>query len=337
MITKAFDIPSTGNITLKTDGIYAKKACKNIMQVNTSNKILLGVTQGIGNAILTTPLIKALTSMNMKVDILNEGLIRGAEQIFEGMDNVKVLSADQIEGRIYLLGLQTMWPYQGLENFVAQIRFAPNIHEVWKAGVPAHEVEINMALAYSLKYTGNIPETYCHYNQIPDWNPHGKINIGIHVCRSYNHQFHANRQLSDPLELGQKLLKKGYRVFIIGHENAVTENQKQANPDFVYCLGQKLPDVAGLIKEIDCMVNEDSGIMHVTSAMGTPQVAIFGPTSDIKNKPWSDKAVIIKRKMDCQPCQYTERANNCFRNECMDIDHDYIINQVESQLTKYAN
>jgi ADP-heptose:LPS heptosyltransferase len=338
MITKAFDIPTARDIVLE-GGKNAKKSCAHITQVNTSNKILLGITQGIGNAVLATPLIKALTSMNMKVDILSEGLIRGAEKVFKGMDNVKVLKETEIGGRIYLLGLQTMWPYNGLETKVAQIRFAPNIHEVWKAGIPAHEVDINMSLAYSLKYTGEIPEPYCHHTEIPgEWDVslRDKKNVGIHVCRSYNHQFHANRQLLGPLVLGRKLLEEGYRVFIIGHKGAVTERQLEDNQDFVYCLGTDLSDVAGLIKEIDCMVNEDSGIMHVTAAMDTPQVAIFGPTSDIKNKPWSNRAVLVQRSMDCQPCQYTERANNCYKNECMNIDHDYIVKIVNTQIEKYS-
>lgn len=329
MIAQAFNEPTTRGIVLKTDGEYSKKA--GVGQVNTSNKILFGVTQGIGNAILTTPTIKALTSLKLKVDILKGGLLNGAEKIFEGMDNVKVLEEYEIGDRIYLLGLQTMWPYLGMEKYVAQIRFAPNINHVWKAGIPAHEVDINMTLAYSLKYNGEVPDTYCHYNTVPLFpTPSDKKNIGIHICRRYNHQFHANRQLLDPLELGQKLHILGHRVFIIGHEGAVSEAFQREYTQFVYCLGHDLSDVAGLIKEIDCMVNEDSGIMHVTSAMDTPQVAIFGPTSDIKNKPWSNKAVLIQRSMDCQPCQYTERATNCFRNACMDIDHDYIIKQIES-------
>ena len=270
MITISPGSPRAESIDLiNTDGIFAKKACKGIVQVNTSNKILLGITQGIGNAILTTPLIKALTSMNLKVDILTEGLIRGAEKIFKGMDNVKLLTEDQIVGRIYLLGLQTMWDYKGMETKVAQMRFAPNIHEVWKAGIPAHEVEINMALAYSLKYTGNIPSTYCHYNEVPRlrWNQHGK-DIGIHICRGYNHQFHANRQLRNPLELGRKLVKMGHRVFIIGQLGAVTDVDKGKYPEFIYILDADLPDVAGVIKEIDLMINEDSGIMHVSASYG---------------------------------------------------------------------
>lgn len=319
------------------DSIFSKQSCEKIMQVNTSNKILLGATQGIGNAILTTPLIKALTSMNLKVDILipESGLYNHSERVFAGMDNVKCLTEKEIAGRIYLLGLQTMWPYPMMENFVAQLRFAPDINKLWEEGISAHEVEVNMSLAYSLKYKGEVPSLYCNHSDLPEeWGPalKGKKNIGIHVCRKYNHQFHANRRLCRPLRLGRELHKRGYRVFIIGHKDAVTWADRQDNQDFIYCLGQPLEAVATFINNMDCMVNEDSGIMHVTAAMDTPQLAIFGPTSDVKNAPWSEKAVVSRMNMQCSPCQYTPRALNCCDNICMDLDIPYIVKQVEALL-----
>lgn len=319
------------------NAVNSKQSCRQILQSNTSNKIMIGASQGIGNAILTTPLIAALTSMNMQVDLLlpENGMLNGAERIFAGMPNVKVLREDEIKDRKYLLGLQTIWPNPEVQKFVGQLRFAPNINNVWKAGISAHEVEINMSLAYSLKYEGEVPPLYCAYNEVDGgWGPllKDKKNIGIHVCRRYNHQFHANRQLYNPFEIGRELRKKGHRVFIIGHEGSVLPEQEASNPEFVYCLGYPLEDVAGLIRELDCMVNEDSGIMHVTAAMDIPQLVLFGPTSDVKNAPWSEKATVARRDIECGPCQYTERAINCCSNICMDIDTSYVVQQVEELL-----
>jgi ADP-heptose:LPS heptosyltransferase len=164
------------------------------------------------------------------------------------------------------------------------------------------------------------------------WNFPAKKNIGIHVCRKYNHQFHANRRTWYQLEIGKELLKRGYRVFIIGHEDAIMPETRDDNPGFVYALGQPLEDISGLIGRLDCMVNEDSGIMHVTAAMNTPQVAIFGPTSDVKNAPWSEKSLVVRKDIQCSPCQYTERAGNCYKNICMDIDVSYIVQHVEDLL-----
>jgi len=313
----------------------SRRASKHITQINTEDKILLGASQGIGNAILTTPLIKALTDMHLHVDIIcsGTGMMNGAEFVFDGMENVKVLPEEGIEGRRYLLGIQTMWPYPGIEKYVSQIRFAPNINKVWEDGILAHEVDINMSVARSLKFAGATPDLYCNYSEIPDFNKHrDKKNIGIHICRKYNHQFMANRRLSDPLAIGRELIKQGHRVFIIGREDAVQSEYRRAHSDFVYCLGQPLPEVAGLIRELDCIVNEDSGIMHITAAMKTPQVAIFGPTTDVKNSPWSDVAKVVRKDIQCAPCQYTERATNCCKNICMDIDASYIVKHVNELL-----
>jgi len=309
----------------------SRRASRHVTQINTANKVLLGASQGIGNAILTTPLIKALTSLNLKVDVMcgPTGLLNGAEFVFEGMPNVKVLPEEAWKDRSYLLGVQTMWPFSGMENYVAQIRFAPNINKVWVDGIPAHEVDINMAVARSLKYAGATPPLYCNYKQVPDFGQYrDKKNIGIHVCRKYGHQFLANRQMRNQMEIGEELVKQGHRVFIIGHEDAVLPKERVLHTDFVYCLGQPLPEVAGLIKELDFMVNEDSGIMHITAAMQTPQLAVFGPTSDVKNAPWSDVARVIRVDLDCAPCQYTERATNCCSNICMDIDVSCIVKHV---------
>jgi ADP-heptose:LPS heptosyltransferase len=309
---------------------FGKQATKHIVQRNIADRVLVGASQGIGNAILTTPLIKALTSMHLKVDILlpETGLLNGAERIFVGMEGVKCLPPEGIKNRRYLLGLQTMWPQQGIEDYVAQIRFAPNINKVWMDGIPAHEVDINMSLARSLKFEGKTPDLYCNYYHVPGNFDRSKRNVGIHICRRYNQQFMANRQLHNPLEIGRELESRGYRVFIIGHEGAVTPQDMQDHPTFVYCLGRELEEVAGLIRELDCMINEDSGIMHVTAAMKTPQIAIFGPTSDVKNAPWSDQAVIIRKDIPCGPCQYTENATKCCNNICMDISAADIVQHV---------
>jgi ADP-heptose:LPS heptosyltransferase len=261
--------------------------------------------------------------------------LNGAEQIFHGMDNVELFVEDKIPERIYLLGLQTMWPYKGLEKYVAQIRYAPTPLNLWNIGIKAHEVEANMSLAYSLKYKGDIPSLYCASSPCKiEWpNMNAKQNIGIHVCRRYNHQFHANRQLWDTAGIGKALLELGHRVFIIGHEDAVDKDQRDKSPEFIYALGMPLPEVASLIKEIDLMINEDSGIMHVTAAMDTPQIALFGPTSNIKNAPWSDRAFVARKgDLACAPCQYTERGQNCYKAECMDIDLEYILSIVDEMI-----
>jgi ADP-heptose:LPS heptosyltransferase len=334
MITRANEMQESA--ILKSNSKVARQACQKIMQVNNSNRVLLGMTQGIGNAILVTPLIQALTSMKLEVDIINDGLIRGAEKVLVGLPNVRVIKEEAIDPKAnYLLGLQTLWPYQGLEKYVSQVRIAGNIHEMWKDNIPAHEVEVNMSLAYSLKFEGEIPPLYCYSDPVKIERDGDRKIIGIHICKRYSHQFYANRRLYNPLLIAEAIHDAGHDVIIVGHEGCVTDEEKDKYPYFGFHDGLNLTQTAGLIKELDCMVNEDSGIMHVTAAVDTPQVTIFGPTSWVKNRAYSDKAMLVRRAVACITCQYTERQNNCFTNICMDVTPSYVLECVNKLLEQF--
>jgi heptosyltransferase-2 len=62
------------------------------------------------------------------------------------------------------------------------------------------------------------------------------------------------------------------------------------------------------------LVTNDSGPMHIAAALGTPLVAIFGPTDWRTTSPWTRTAKIVRVDVDCSPCMRRE----CDRgHECM--------------------
>lgn len=323
---------------LKSTAI-AKKACALVKQTNCSNKILFGITQGIGNVIMATPLMKALRTLNLEIDILDGVFKPNATDVLKNMSGVKLITEEEAKNNLYLLALQTVWPRPGIEKFCAQARSAGNIIRAWEQGIYAHEVEMNMSLAYTLQYEGDIPSLYCYYKKaIPFEQIGGKdvVHVGIHVCRSYHHQFYANRALANPLEIAKELERYGYTPVIVGHKDCVIKEQRREYPIRTKFMdGLELADTAGVIKNLHCMINEDSGIMHVTAAMETPQVAVFGPTSDMKNRPWSEKAAVIKQKLSCQPCQFTPKEPTCTRNVCMDIRPEHIVKYVKLLIERF--
>ena len=53
-------------------------------------------------------------------------------------------------------------------------------------------------------------------------------------------------------------------------------------------------------------VTNDSGAMHVASALGVPTVAVFGATDHVATGPTGPLARIIREKVECSPCLLRE-------------------------------
>jgi heptosyltransferase-2 len=56
----------------------------------------------------------------------------------------------------------------------------------------------------------------------------------------------------------------------------------------------------------ELFLTNDSGSMHIASALGVPTVAIFGATDDTTTGPTGSKARVVRQPVDCSPCLLRE-------------------------------
>ncbi|MEP6945814.1 MAG: glycosyltransferase family 9 protein [Acidobacteriota bacterium] len=64
-----------------------------------------------------------------------------------------------------------------------------------------------------------------------------------------------------------------------------------------------LPEVTALASKAEIFVGNDSGIAHISAAVETPSVVIFGSSSRQHWRPWTDAPnEIVFREFSCQPC-----------------------------------
>ena len=91
-----------------------------------------------------------------------------------------------------------------------------------------------------------------------------------------------------------------------------------------------LRELMALIELCDVFLTNDSGPMHIASALGTKLVALFGSTNDIKTGPYNGGTVIHKRP-SCSPC-YKRVCPIDFR--CMkEITVDEVCSEIRKQLS----
>ncbi|MGE5526802.1 MAG: lipopolysaccharide heptosyltransferase II [Rhodospirillaceae bacterium] len=107
-------------------------------------------------------------------------------------------------------------------------------------------------------------------------------------------------------ELARKLSAEGHPVWLIGSSNdaAVGEEIERLAPGAVVNLCGKtaLDEAIDLLAAAHLVVTNDTGLMHIAAALGTPLLALYGSSTPTFTPPMSEAATILKLDMPCSPC-----------------------------------
>jgi heptosyltransferase-2 len=91
-----------------------------------------------------------------------------------------------------------------------------------------------------------------------------------------------------------------------------------------------------LVGRCDCFITNDSGPMHIASALGVPVVAIFGPTHPkLGFSPRGPENIVLTANVKCSPCSL-HGEKNCHKKSrlCMDLIQPEIATDAVERLLK---
>ena len=93
----------------------------------------------------------------------------------------------------------------------------------------------------------------------------------------------------------------------------VAEIQKRMQTRPIILAGQtSLKELAALLKMSPLLITNDSGPMHLAAAVGTPVVALFGPTDPKKIGPYGKGHVVLQHAEQCTACRTgTKGPHSC--------------------------
>jgi ADP-heptose:LPS heptosyltransferase len=78
-------------------------------------------------------------------------------------------------------------------------------------------------------------------------------------------------------------------------------------------------DLAALLARCDLVIANDTSVMHLAALVGTPVVAIFGPTAPLHYGPRGERHLVFYRDLYCSPCltNYNLKVSRCLAPVCM--------------------
>jgi heptosyltransferase-2 len=154
-----------------------------------------------------------------------------------------------------------------------------------------------------------------YYGSAKRWHPERFAAVADHIAARY----------------GATLIITGSSVDRIAAE-AVRSAAACAVHNFAGKLS--LRQFCALTERSSLFVTNDSGAMHVAAALGVPIVAIFGSTDWITTPPYSDRALIVRKDVECAPCLLRDCPTD---HRCMNqITVEDVVKAVDAQIERYG-
>jgi heptosyltransferase-2 len=133
--------------------------------------------------------------------------------------------------------------------------------------------------------------------------------------------------------LAGALAGRGFSVWLIGSardKQVADEIAAQGNKAVLNLCGRTdLGAAIDLMSLASVVISNDSGLMHIASALGRPLVALYGSSSAEHTPPLAPDAKIVKIDIECSPCFARECPLGHFR--CMnDLRPDLVLAAVDT-------
>ncbi len=139
--------------------------------------------------------------------------------------------------------------------------------------------------------------------------------------------------------VADRLIEQGFRVAFTGgpaDREALDEICRgMAHPAIRLDGRTSLKTLAGVYRLATVLLSTDTGPMHLAAAVGTPVVALFGPTAPWRTGPYGSEHLVLRVGLDCSPC---------FRRRCLTAHHEEMacmrrisVDQVVAAVVSKAN
>jgi heptosyltransferase I len=138
--------------------------------------------------------------------------------------------------------------------------------------------------------------------------------------------------------LAEWLENRGFQVALTGSQAdqaLVSEISHHTRSPVLNLAGAtSLAQLAGILRKTRLAVTTDTGAMHLAAALGTPVVALFGPTAPWRTGPFGEGHQVVRLELACSPCL----QRHCRQPRCLtDLTPEMVMGACEKILSRGEN
>lgn len=256
---------------------------------------LVAAARGIGDILRTTPLIRAFARMGYAVDVLLRPDYPDTISLIEGAPEVRRVLRHPDALATYDVAAFTHWAACLAVQVRAKQKFSFQ-RSHWLQSGDSASVE---RIARDAGWKGAMPEPFAvsssrRFDLPPD-------TVAIHAgCKEtwFWKKWHGFDDLASRFE----------SVALVGTPSDLANGSTYFRREFVWpsrvqdFVGKlNLPDTAALLRQCAAMVSNDSGLMHLAVAVGTPTFGVFGITSPTREAMPARKMFPVTKGLSCEP------------------------------------
>lgn len=223
-----------------------------------------------------------------------------------------------------------------------QRKYAYNI-KLGSRGGEVHNSEFNLdALrALGLEVKSSKPKFYINHvhNEFAekffrDNGLAGKKVIGINPCGTWKTKVWYLKKFAELI----KMFDEDYRFLVFwGYEDEMAQAEKlrdMTGSNVLLVPQVNLKYLGALMKHCKVFLTNDTGPMHIASALGVNVAAIYGPTNPRLQGPLNSNSVVIQNeKLSCLGCNLTKIKDCQYEHKCMaELDAAYVYEKLRNFL-----
>lgn len=313
-------------------------------------RILIIRPGGIGDAVLTFPMIAALRRhyREAEIEVLGERRNAGVYRINDWVRRVHLYDRHPLatmrelsRGRYQIVVDTEQYHYL---SCIAANRLRPDYicgfdtigrgrfqtHRV-RYSDRVYEVHSFLSLASALIGSEQSFDPDAPFLEVsPQWvewaeatlHPRGGRPVAVVMpTASTPHRFWPVQRYA---EIAQWLARRGFLVVVLGGPDAGADagliEQACRGSDVLNLAGRTtLPQTAGILTRTQLYVSADTGPLHIAYGVGTPTVHMFGSGIQEKWAPQGRRYLVVNKNLPCSPCTRYGYTPPCpYHAACMD-------------------